>query len=120
MTSPASVGGSYAATVFTSTGLSLAAGSRYWAVCRASDDDNYDWGFTYSNTGSGVGFVVAQSESLDFGVTWSSADGDPFLMRVEADVIAVPEPSQWGLLGATFAGAAGVLIRQRRARAAVR
>ena len=33
---------------------------------------------------------------------------------------AVPEPSQWAMMGVTFVGVAGFVIRQRRAKAAAR
>ena len=76
-------------------GISLAADTTYWVVLNAPTG-SFDWGWTADNTGNGVGFQVAWSQSDDAGGTWFTADDYPFRMSVSASASAVPKTRRRG------------------------
>lgn len=119
LTAPGSYSGSFSPAVFTSSGIALSANSRFWLVCRAENTAIYDWGFTTSTSaspGGGLGFVAGYAASADSGATWATFNDEPFLIKVEADLQQVPEPSQWAMMAVTVFGIGGCWYRQRRSR----
>jgi hypothetical protein len=100
-------------TTFTSPGVPLAASSSYWVVLKAPTG-GLGWSYTTDPSGTGAGFALDWSQSLDAGSTWSTTSFPPYQMQVNAD--AVPEPSQWAIM---VLGLAGYAARRRQAKAKV-
>jgi hypothetical protein len=71
--------------------ISLKELSNYWVVVGIdSGPGYYDWNYTVSNVGSGVGFSSRWAYSTNAGATWVGIDGEPFMMEVSA-TRAAPE-----------------------------
>jgi hypothetical protein len=83
--SPGSYSNALASTSFTASGITLAANTTYWVVLSASSG-NFNWAWTDSNIGSGVGFTHTWSGSDDAGSSWltfhdSPQIGSPMVVR---------------------------------------
>lgn len=99
--SPGSYSNTLASTSFTANGITLAANTTYWVVLSASSG-NFDWAWTDSNTGAGVGFTHTWSGSDDAGNSWLTFHDSPQIMQVEANPI--PAPATLWLFGIALAG----------------
>lgn len=111
---PLSLSSSYSSSLsnvtFTSSGLTLNAGTTYWVVL--SDNVSADWAWTTSNSGSGAAFSTTSALTEDAGATWFTADAYPYQMSVTA-VAAVPLPAGLPLFLSALAGAR--IIGRRKA-----
>jgi hypothetical protein len=107
--SPGSYSNNLTATSFTASGINLAANTLYWVVLSASSG-NFNWAWTDSNMGSGVGFTHTWAGSDDAGSSWLSFNDSPQIMRVEAN--AISEPATLWLFGIALAGMR--LVERRR------
>jgi hypothetical protein len=106
--SPGSYSNALASTSFTASGITLAANTTYWVVLSASSG-NFNWAWTDSNIGSGVGFTHTWSGSDDAGSSWLTFHDSPQIMQVDAN--AIPEPAALWLFGI---GLAGMRLVERR------
>ena len=91
LSSPSTYSSSLSPITFTSSGVTLAAGSTYWIVLKALAGD-LDWAWTDDNTGTGAGFQNTWGETSDAGATWFTYDIYPLQFSVDAASSAVPEP----------------------------
>lgn len=83
----------YFLATFYGNGLPLAAQTDYWLVL-ASLTGRFDWAYTNSNSGSGVGFTPGWGVTDNRGASWFTAQSEPMKMRVQADELQpVPEPN---------------------------
>jgi hypothetical protein len=98
-------------TVFTASGLNVAANSTYWIVLRALTG-TFDWAWTLDNAGTGQGFQHTWAISSDGGGDWFSSDTFPTQFAIAADQAAssVPEPASFSMLAG---GVAAVLTAKR-------
>ena len=101
---------------YTYTGAqALIPNSIYWIVGGVlSGDRNYTLAGQSGAYLPSVGTSIGISASINQGSTWIGPV--PAFLAMQVD--AVPEPSSWAMMGVTLCGAAGFLIRQRRAKAA--
>ena len=97
---------------FTTTGIALTANTTYWVVLSASTGE-YDWSYSSTTTGSGVGFQEDYAQSPDKGSSWFYYADAPYQMTVTASISpsVVPEPGSLVLCGL---GAATLLICRGR------
>jgi hypothetical protein len=105
LTSPTSYTSGLSDTTFTTAGITLGADSNYWVVLRAISG-SFNWSWTASDTGTGVGFQDTWGQSTDGGSSWFVFDSSPTQMSVTA-TSAVPEPGSL-VLGAV--GAVSLLL----------
>jgi len=109
LTSPGNYSDTFNDTTFTANGLYLAPNTTYWEVLSASSGE-FEWAFTDSSNGSGIGFQPIWTDSNDGGQTWNPSIADqPFLMQVDATQI--PEPSN--VLFVVGTGLIMFLVRKR-------
>lgn len=66
---------------FAGNGLSLSPNSTYWLVLKASSGQ-FEWGWTDSDAGSGIGFTHTWGLSDDAGRTWLTSDVAPVQFSV--------------------------------------
>jgi hypothetical protein len=83
LTNPSSFSSTGANTTFTTTGIALAANTTYWIVLQSATGA-YNWNWTSSDNGTGVGFQDQWSQSMDSGNTWFTTQGFPLMMQVLA------------------------------------
>ncbi len=96
--SPGGFSATLAPTVFGGGNLELNANSLYWAALSAPSG-GFEWAWTASNSGAGVGFRHTWGATDDAGVTWYKADLEPLMMSVSAlPGAGVPEPGSFALL----------------------
>ena len=112
------IGSAYANYQLTpSSAVTLAPNSTYWVVVGVTTGTGYyDWNYTASNSGSGVGFSPRWGSTTNAGATWSGFDDEPFMMEVSASKTElIPTLTEWGmiLLCILFAGSAYLMIRRR-------
>ena len=102
---------------FTPTGIiSLSANSSYWVVLQGVTGSLW-WSYTEDGTGIGPGFSKLYTISENAGNNWDlPADTMPNQMQVNATLAAVPEPSQWAMMGVTALGVTGYALRRRLAK----
>lgn len=101
---------------FTASGISLSANSTYWVVLHAPTGQLW-WSYTDDSTGTGPGFSTINTFSGNGGSSWATPiDYYPNQMQVNADIAAVPEPSQWAMIGVTALGVTGYALRRRLAK----
>ena len=104
-----------------SSAVALAPNSTYWVVVGVTTGTGYyDWNYTASNNGSGVGFSTRWGSTTNAGATWTGFDDEPFMMEVSAsrkESVPIPTLTEWGmiLLCILFAGSAYLMIRRRDA-----
>ena len=114
LTSPASYSGSLLQTIFSGNGFSLSANSIYWLVLKPIGGE-FDWAWTASNTGSGVGFTHTWGVSDDAGLDWFTSDSNPMQFNVAASAAtAVPEPGCLTLLVIGCALFGGGCVKRKR------
>ena len=116
LTSPTTYSSSLSLTTFGGNSLLLQPNSAYWLVLTSSAGD-FEWAWTQSSAGSGVGFEPDWAATDDSGVTWYTGNSDPQIASVTANPIAsaVPEPSANGmLLLAVMVAAAGLIARNAK------
>ena len=98
---------------FTASGISLSANSTYWVVLHAPTGQLW-WSYTDDSTGTGSGFSTINTSSVNAGTKWATPiDYYPNQMQVNATLAAVPEPSQWAMMGVTALGVTGYALRRR-------
>ena len=94
---------------------SLAANTSYWIVGHC--ENTFD-GFYWSDGNSfapATGSTLGLCYSRDGRISWRGPSSVRTLrMQVNADVAAVPEPSQWAMMGVTALVAGGYGLRQWR------
>jgi len=99
--------------------ITLAPNSTYWVVVGVTTGTGYyDWNYTASNNGAGVGFSTRWGSTTTAGATWTGFDDEPFMMEVSASKTEpIPTLTEWGmiLLCILFAGSAYLMIRRRDA-----
>jgi len=88
LTSPASFPTELQATTFTDVGIPLGANTTYWVVLRTLDGA-FDWAWTTSETGGGVGFDATWDVSDDAGTAWYTHHVFPLQLRV---TVSTTEP----------------------------
>ena len=115
LTPPASYSDSLSPTIFLGGAFSLDANSTYWLVLKTIGGE-FDWAWTASNTGSGVGFTHTWGVSDDAGADWFTSDNNPMQMRVAASHAAVPEPGPSTLVIAGSVLLMALCWRQRAVR----
>jgi hypothetical protein len=116
LSDPASYSSVLANTVFWGDQLLLSPDSSYWIVLKSLSGE-FDWGYTASNSGTGVGFTHLWGSSDDAGASpWYTSDLQPYQMSVGADpvTVAAPEPASASFLLVTAALAAVPKRRRRR------
>jgi len=87
---------------FTATGILLSPSATYWVVLRSTlGGEYYNWYWAMDNTGTGVGFQHTWGYSEDAGASWTTFDGGPMVMQVNA------EPVPWIDLGFALPGVSG-------------
>lgn len=106
--------------LFSHTGYSLVANTKYWVVLQMLEDavefgNKPNWSGNTSDGIDGGGSFLEVTSTLaqvsdDDGASWSDTSTENFLFNV-IGVIAVPEPSRAIL---TLAGFAGICLRRRR------
>lgn len=86
-------------TAFAGNQITLEANSLYWVVLKAPSG-SFDWAWTESNTGIGVGFRPVFAATDDAGGSWFTSNGEPQLARILATPLVnnVPEPSLLSLV----------------------
>src|SRR6185369_1190291 len=82
-TAPAAYSSTAAATIFTTSGISLSANSTYWIVLQAGSG-KFDWSWTADTSGDGAGFQRTWGQSLDAGATWATYAIYPTQFQVTA------------------------------------
>lgn len=97
---------------FTTTGITLAANTTYWVVLHALSGE-FDWGYTFDDSGRGAGFQDNWAASFDSGADWFDEGNSPTQMSVVATASAVPEPASAALLLAGLAAPLGLRLRRR-------
>ena len=90
LNSPSSYSSTLSNTTFNSTGYLLSPNATYWVVLKGLSG-SFEWAYTDSSAGSGVGFQHTWGISDDAGASWFTSDIQPMQMSVQAS--AVPEPS---------------------------
>ncbi len=116
LTSPGSYSSEPSGTTFTSADLLLSPNTSYWVVLKGLTGD-FEWGYTDTNAGSGVGFQHNWGESTDVGASWFTSDIEPMQLRITADPVsaAVPEPESVQIvLGGLLCLGARVAFQLRR------
>ena len=104
---------------FTASGISLSANSSYWVVLRAptGQEGQLWWSYTENTFGIGPGFSPIYTASDNAGSNWDAVDSTyPNQLRINATLAAVPEPSQWAMMGVTALGVTGYALRRRLAK----
>lgn len=86
LTSPAGYSATPAATIFTASGVTLAANTTYWIVLRPISGQ-FEWAWTASDSGSGVGFVHTWGITDDAGQSWWTYDTYQTQFSVTVDVL---------------------------------
>jgi hypothetical protein len=114
LVSPGSFTSSLSQTIFGGNNITLQANSVYWAVLKAPSG-SFNWAWTESNTGSGVGFRRVFAATDDAGAAWFTSNGEPQLARILAIplVSIVPEPSLLSLLAFLVLPGLVLLVRGR-------
>ena len=99
LTSPASYPVDLGATSFAGQNLLLSPNTSYWLVLKGISGE-FEWAFTNSNDGAGIGFQHLWGTTGDAGASWFTSDIQPFQFRVTADPTAapVPEPGPMGIM----------------------
>ena len=95
LNSPSSYSSGLSNTTFSSAGYALSGNATYWLVLKGLSG-SFEWAFTDSSTGSGIGFQHTWGFSDDAGGSWFTSDIQPMQMSVQAS--AVPEPSTSGFI----------------------
>lgn len=102
---------------FAAAGLpSLASNSTYWVVLRVAGVGGVKWSYTFGTPGGLVPTDIS-TFSADGGGNWfPNSSGSPYMMRVDAFVAPVPEPSTYamGVAGVGVVFAPAMLRRFRR------
>lgn len=116
LTNPGSLGAGL--NTFTTSGISLAAGSSFWVVLQGVGfGSSVDWLATTS-TPTGVGSSKKTSFSSDSGTNWGYATGTPFMMTVYATATSTPvpeiDPASFGSALSLVLGSLTLLERRRR------
>jgi hypothetical protein len=107
--SPGSYSNTLATTSFAASGINLAANTSYWVVLSAPSG-NFNWAWTDSLSGLGVGYTHTWAGSADAGGSWLTFQDSPQIMQVEAN--AVSEPATLWLFGIALTGM--LLVERRR------
>jgi hypothetical protein len=112
------IGSTYANYELTPSGVvSLAPNTTYWVVVGVTSGTGYyDWNYTASNSGSGVGFSTRWGSTTNAGATWTAFDDEPFMMQVSASQTdPIPTLTEWGMIlfCLLIAGSAYFMIRRR-------
>ena len=116
LASPESIPLATSEVTFSASGISLSANSTYWVVLRAPTGQLW-WSYTDDSTGTGSGFSTINTSSVNAGTKWATPiDYYPNQMQVNATLAAVPEPSQWAMMGVTALGVTGYALRRRLAK----
>lgn len=93
--------------------VDVAANADYFAVLRPTTG-GYRWGYTYSSTGSGVGFESNYAYSNNLGVTWIAGSyQEPFQMSITQQVVPELDATSAPL---AFTGLAILLMTLKRKR----
>lgn len=103
LTSSGSYSSNLADTVFTASGITLAANTTYWLVLGASSG-TFEWSWTATNSGSGAGYT-GNSAYFDGSYWYGTSGVYPYQLSVTANpagTSAVPEPASFGLFAATL------------------
>lgn len=128
LTPPASYPVTFGPVVFTSSGLSLAAGTVYWVVLHtATGNPRYNWAYTLNTTGIGAGFSPVHVETSGVAPPpWpASIATQPYLMAIDAtaaptppvaNATQVPTLSEWSMIALSVLLALGAVITFRRRR----
>lgn len=94
--------------------LSLTPNSIYWVVAQAAAG-SYEWFYSDTNAGSGLGFQHTYAFSYNAGTSWFTSDVTPMKMSVQDVAATVPEPGSLGLfIAALSIGLGGVLCRRNQ------
>ncbi len=96
-----SIGSTYANYTCNPSGsITLSPNGTYWVVVGVSSGaGDYDWNYTDSNSGSGVGFSTRWAYSTNAGSTWTGLDEEPFMMQVDASISeSIPTLNEWGMI----------------------
>ncbi|WP_165222531.1 choice-of-anchor R domain-containing protein [Aquisphaera insulae] len=89
LTGPADVPSSPSDVTFSASGITLSASSTYWIVVVATTG-SFEWSWSGTDSGSGVGYQGLWGSTDDAGLTWFPYTSYPLQMSVAAT--AIPEP----------------------------
>jgi hypothetical protein len=81
LTAPASIASSLSLTTFTTTGLILVPGTKYWVVLKPNSG-TFHWSTTNSSVSTGTGYTGQWASSSNAGSTWTSSTVSPLQMDV--------------------------------------
>jgi hypothetical protein len=111
--SPTSFSPALSQITFGGAGLSLEANTTYWLVAQALTGQ-FEWAFTDSNGGSGIGFQHLWGSSENSGADWFTSDLEPMQMRVDASTVtSAPEPGTLALLSLALLAVLNPLLRRK-------
>jgi hypothetical protein len=114
------VGPPAAAVSFTSTGIALSGGTRYWLLQTANSGSLLYWGKATNNltTGSWSVPLTNSTATSTNGTTWTTSTNlFAFSLYAEAGAPApVPEPGTWAMAVLLLGGAASALVCKRNRR----
>ena len=116
LASPESIPLATSEVTFSASGISLSANSTYWVVLLAPTGQLW-WSYTENASGYGLGFSPIYTASDYAGSSWDPVDSTyPNKLQINATLAAVPEPSQWAMMGVTALGVTGYALRRRLAK----